>query len=159
LILGIRAVHFTRTEVADESPGELRRSRRVPFLGSGCYNSTRKKDDSQKNSVWVQLELLDLQDGLPGLSSWCIAAVGTNLGVTISTEKDFRTVNGQNRWLPDNSIEVTLEINENGIKHSERIRLENFAPKTLVLRENPALGSREVLRLMPVIDTSSQRAN
>jgi hypothetical protein len=134
------------------------------LLAAGV-TTAQEKTVSRKN-VLVQLQVLNLQDGLPGLSSFSTAAVGTNFGPTVSTEKDksgkrlySRTINAQTRWLPDNAIEVTLEITENGIKRTETIRLEDFVPKTLVLREKPALGSREILRLIPVIGTPAQPAS
>jgi len=45
--------------------------------------------------------------------------------------------------------QLKLDINENGAKRTET-RLENFEPKTVLLRENRALGWRELLRLIPV---------
>lgn len=117
-----------------------------------------KKEDPRKN-VLVQLEVLDLNDGLPGARSSSIVVVGGRFGKETTTEKDksgkllyLRTIDGQCQWLAGNAIEVTLEIAENGIKRTESIRLENFEPKTLVLRENRALGWREVVRLIPVFE-------
>jgi hypothetical protein len=143
------------------------------LLAAGVTTAQEKKNDSSsasrstasRESVLVQLQVLDLQDGLPGLFSFNVAAVGANFGPTVTIDKDpsgkllySRTINAQSRWLPDNAIEVTLEITENSIKRTETIRLENFSPKTLVLRENPALNSREILRLIPVIGTPAQPA-
>ena len=144
------------------------------LLAASVTTAQEKKNDSSsasrstvsRENVLVQLQVLNLQDGLPGLSSYNVAAVGTNFGPTVTTEKDAsgklpysRTINAQSQWLPGNAIEVTLEITENSIKRTETIRLENFAPKTLVLRENPTLGSREILRLIPVIGTPAQPAS
>lgn len=64
----------------------------------------------------------------------------------------LRTIDGRSRWLPDNPIEITLEISENGAKRTETMRLENFEPKTVLLRENRGLGWRELLRLIPVYE-------
>jgi len=47
---------------------------------------------------------------------------------------------------------VKLDIKENGAKRTETIRLENFEPKTVLLRENRAVGWRELLRLIPVFE-------
>jgi hypothetical protein len=144
------------------------------LLAASVTTAQEKKNDSSsvsrstasRENVLVQLQVLNLQDGLPGLFSYNVAAVGTNFGPTVTTEKDAsgnllysRTINAQSRWLPGNAIEVTLEITENNIKRTETIRLENFAPMTRVLRENPALGSREILRLIPVIGTPAQPAS
>ena len=143
------------------------------LLAASVTTAQEKKNDSSsatrstvsRENVLVQLQVINLQDGLPGLCSFNLAAVGTNFGPTVTTEKDAsgkllysRSINAQSRWLPDNAIEVTLEITENSLKRTETIRLENFAPKTLMLRENPPLGSREILRLIPVIGTPAQPA-
>lgn len=117
-----------------------------------------KKEDSHKN-VQVQLEVLDLYDGLPGTGTKTIGAVGTRFGKETTTEKDktgkllyLRAIEGQSRWLPSNVIEIKFEITENSAKRTETVRLENFEPKTIVLREKRELGWREVLRLIPVFE-------
>jgi hypothetical protein len=126
------------------------------LLAASATTAQEKKSDSHEN-VLVQLEVLDLTDGLPGASSNSRVPVGGRFGKETTTEKDsrgkllyMRTIDGQCRWLAGNAIEVSLEISENDVKRTERIRLENFEPKTIVLREDPALGWREVLRLIPV---------
>jgi hypothetical protein len=106
-------------------------------------SSSANRSTVSRDNVLVQLQVLNLQDGLPGLSSYEVAVVGTNFGPTVTTEKDAsgrlfysRTINAQSRWLPDNAIEVTLEITENSSKHTETIR-----------------------RLIPVIGTPAQPAS
>jgi thiol-disulfide isomerase/thioredoxin len=117
------------------------------LLAAIATTAQEKKADSFKNSVRIQFDVLHLRNGLPVLSGQSVAAVGTNLEVAISPP----TINAKSRWLPDNAIEVTLEITENSIVRTETIRLEDFAPKTLVLGEDSALGLRKILRLIPVI--------
>jgi hypothetical protein len=131
-------------------------------LAVSVTTAQEKKSDSHEN-VLVRLEILDLTNGLPGASSGSIVAVGGSFGKDRTTVRDrqgkllyMRTIDGQCRWLPGNAIEVTLDITENGVKRSERIRLENFEPKTLLLRENRELGWREVLRLIPVFEPPGQ---
>jgi hypothetical protein len=125
------------------------------MFGLGVTTAQERKD--YRNDILVQLEILDITNGLPGDGSKSTCQVGVSFGRDTTTEKDpsgkqiyFRTIDGQSRWVENNEIEVTLKINENGTKRVETIRLENFEPKTLVLRENRALGWRELLRLIPV---------
>jgi len=103
--------------------------------------------NSFKNFVRIQFDVIQLHDGLPGASGQSVYAVGTNLQVAMSPP----TIVANSRWLQDNAIEVILEITENRTTRTETVRLENFAPKTLVLSENSALGLRKILRLIPVI--------
>jgi len=118
------------------------------FLAAIVTTAQEKEADSFKNLVRIQFDVLHLQNGLPVLFGQNVASVGTNLKVAIWPP----TILAKSRWLPDNAIEVTLEITENSIMRTETIRLENFAPKTLVLGEDSALGLRKILRLIPVID-------
>ena len=83
--------------------------------------------------------------------------VGGRFGLDTTMEKDpsgkqvyLRAIDGRSQWVQTNAIELTLEINENGKKRIDKIRLDNFEPKTLVLREDPASGWRELLRVIPV---------
>ena len=130
----------------------------VLFLMTGGATVAQEKEDDAHSRVKVKLEMLTLHDGLPGgIGSGDLFSVGGNLGKQTSMRKDSsgkvvyaRTIEGQSRWLPDNAIEITLEITENDVKRTERIRLEGFEPKTLMLREDPAHGRRELLRLIPV---------
>jgi hypothetical protein len=124
----------------------------------GARNTTAqepKKDN--RDTVFVQLEILDLNDGLPGASSMSTSPVGGRFGLDTTTEKDpsgkqvyLRAIDGRSQWVQTNAIELTLEINENGKKRIDKIRLDNIEPKTLVLREDPASGWRELLRVIPV---------
>ena len=130
----------------------------VSFFLATSFATGQEKDDSQKN-VRVKLEALNLYDGLPSAGTNTLAFVGMRFGKDTTTEKDksgkllyLRTIDGRSRWLPDNAIEITLEISENGAKRTETMRLENFEPKTVLLRENRELGWREVLRLIPVYE-------
>jgi hypothetical protein len=123
----------------------------------GVTTAQERKDN--RSDVLVQMEILDLQNGLPGTGSKSTSPVGGLFGLDTTREKDpsgkqlyFRTIDGQSRWVEDNGIEITLKINENGTKRTETIHLSNFEPKTLVLRENRALGRRELLRLIPVFE-------
>jgi hypothetical protein len=127
------------------------------MFGLGVTTAQERKD--YRNDVLVQLEILDMTNGLPGAASKSTCLVGGLFGRDTTKEKDpsgkqiyFRTIDGQSRWVEDNAIEITLEINENGTKRTEMIHLSNFEPKTLVLRENRALGWRELLRLIPVFE-------
>jgi hypothetical protein len=127
------------------------------MFGLGVTTAQERKD--YRNDVLVQLEILDMTNGLPGGASKSTCLVGGSFGRDTTTEKDpsgkqiyFRTIDGQSRWVENNGIEVTLKINENGTKRIETIHLSNFEPKTLVLRENRALGRRELLRLIPVFE-------
>jgi thiol-disulfide isomerase/thioredoxin len=117
------------------------------FLAAAVTTAQGKKANPFKNSVLIQFDVLHLQEGLPVVSGQSVGAVGTDLKVAISPP----TIHAKSRWLPDNAIEMTLEITENGIMRTETIRLENFAPKTVVLGEDSALGLRKILRLIPVI--------
>jgi thiol-disulfide isomerase/thioredoxin len=118
------------------------------FLAAAVTTAQGKKANPFKNLVLIQFDVLQLHEGLPVVSGQSVGAVGTDLKVAISPP----TIHAKSRWLPDNAIEVTLEITENSIMRTETIRLENFAPKTLVLGEDSALGLRKILRLIPVID-------
>jgi hypothetical protein len=130
----------------------------VLLLMTGGATTAQEKEDDPHSRVQVKFEVLNLYDGLPG-GGWSggLFSVGGHLGKQTSMRKDSsgkvvyrRTIEGQSRWLPDNAIEITLEITENDVKRTERILLEGFEPKTLVLREDPAHGRRELLRLIPV---------
>jgi hypothetical protein len=121
--------------------------------------TTAQREQDSHGNVVVKMEVLDLNNGLPGAGTNSVAAVGARFGKETTTEKDksgkllyLRTIDGQSRWLPDNAIEVKLDIKENGAKRTETIRLENFEPKTVLLRENRAVGWRELLRLIPVFE-------
>ena len=127
------------------------------MFGLGVTTAQERKD--YRNHVLVQLEILDMTNGLPGGASKSTCLVGGSLGRDTTTENDpsgkqiyIRTIDGQSRWVENNGIEVTLKINENSTKRIETIHLSNFEPKTLVLRENRALGRRELLRLIPVFE-------
>lgn len=127
------------------------------LLGMTTTAQERRKD--YRGEIFVQLEILDLKDGLPGASSKSTSSVGGPFGLDTTREKDtsgkqvyFRTIDGRSRWVQRNEIEITLEINENGKKRTETIRLNNFEPKTLVLREDRAFGWRELLRAIPIWD-------
>jgi hypothetical protein len=124
---------------------------------AGGATIAQDKEDDPHSRVKVKLEVLTLHDGLPGGGGVSLFSVGGRLGKQTSMRKDSsrkvvyaRTIEGQSRWLPDNAIEITLEITENDVKRTETILLEGFEPKTLVLREDPAHGRRELLRLIPV---------
>ncbi|HEX8882853.1 MAG TPA: hypothetical protein VF749_22580, partial [Candidatus Acidoferrum sp.] len=98
------------------------------------------------NGVGVNLELLTLRDGLPKTGIADAFPVGGGIDLLFHTH-----IEGKSRWRPNNAIEVTLKITENDdTKRTETILLEGFEPKTLVLREDPASGRRELLRLIPV---------
>lgn len=127
------------------------------MFGLGVTTAQERKDN--RNGVLVQMEILNLQNGLPGEESKSTCAVGGSFGRDTTTEKDpsgkqiyFRTIDGQSRWVENNGIEVTFKISENGTKRIKTIHLNNFEPKTFVLRENRALGWRELLRLIPVFE-------
>ena len=125
---------------------------------AGATTAQEEKNDPH-GRVQVRLEVLNLYDGLPGggPTSVSLISVGGRLGKQTTLRKDgsgktvyARTIEGQSRWLPGNAIEIMLEITENDVKRTETILLEGFEPKALVLRENPARGTRELLRLIPV---------
>ena len=127
------------------------------MFGLGVTTAQERNDN--RSHVLVQLEILDMTNGLPGGASKSTCLVGGSFGRETTKEKDpsgkqiyLRTIDGQSRWVENNGIEVTLEINENGTKRVETIHLNNFEPKTFVLRENRALGQRELLRLIPVFE-------
>ena len=132
----------------------------VLLLMTGGATTAQEKEDDPHGRVKVKLEVLTLYEGLPGGgASGSLISVGGLLGKETTTRKDssgkvvyVRTIEGQSRWLPGNAIEITLEITENDIKRTETI-LEGFEPKTLVLREDPAHGRRELLRIIPVAGT------
>jgi hypothetical protein len=119
---------------------------------------TMAQDEDRRSKVFLQVDTLHLYDGLPG-GVWgsAMVRVGGRLDKNTTTEKDesgnvvyLRTLTGQTRWLPDNAIEVTLAISENGAERTETVRLENFEPKTIVLRKDAAMNSVELLRFIPV---------
>lgn len=118
------------------------------------------KEKDRRSEVYLQVDHLHLRDGLPaGPWGGSMVQVGGRLGIDISTKKDksgrivyTRTITGKTRWLPDNAIEVTLDINENGVERGETIRLENFEPKAVVLRKEPTRGSVELLRFVPIFN-------
>lgn len=115
------------------------------FLAVAVATSQQKEDDSH-NGVGVNLEVLTLCDGLPKDGITDAFPVGGGVNVI-----DRRHIEGKSRWLPNNAIEVTLKITENDdTKRNETILLEGFEPKTLVLREDPEHGRRDLLRLIPV---------
>ena len=130
----------------------------VLVLMTGGATTAQEKEDDPHSRVQVKLEGLTLYDGLPGgPASSSLISVGAHLGKQTSMRKDtsgkvvyLRTIEGQSRWVPGNSIEITLEITENDLKRTERVLLEGFEPKTLVLREDPTHSRRELLRLIPV---------
>lgn len=115
------------------------------FLAVAVATSQEKEDDSH-NGVGVNLEVLTLCDGLPGAGVASAFPVGGGINVIY-----HRHIEGHSRWLPNNAIEVTLKITEiDNTKRTETILLESFEPKTLVLREDPERGRRDLLRLIPV---------
>ena len=115
------------------------------FLPVAVATSQEKKDDSH-NGVGVNLEVLTLCNGLPSGGVANAFSVGSGIEVVY-----LRIIEVQSRWRPKNAIEVTLKITEiDDAKRTETILLEGFEPKTLVLHEDPARGTRELLRLMPV---------
>jgi thiol-disulfide isomerase/thioredoxin len=118
------------------------------LLAAAVTTAQQKKANPFKNSVLIQFDELQLHEGLPVISGQSLGAVGTDLKLAISPP----TITATSRWLPDNAIEVTLEITEDSTTRTERIRLENFVPETLVLGEDSALHLRKILRLIPVID-------
>lgn len=130
----------------------------VLLLMTAGATAAQDKEEDPHSRVQVKLEMLTLHDGLPGGGALGgLISVGGRLPKQTSMRKDSsgkvvyrRTIEGQSRWLPDNAIEIALEITENDAKRTETIRLEGFEPKTLVLREDPARGTRELLRLIPV---------
>ena len=140
----------------------------LAYLMFGVGVTTAQKRKDYRNDVFVQLEILDMTNGLPGAASKSTCLVGGAFGRDTRKEKDpsgkqiyVGTIDGQSRWVEDNAIEITLNIDENGTKRTETIHLSNFEPKTLVLRENRALVWRELLRLTPVFEPnqpSSQSA-
>lgn len=116
------------------------------------------QEEDRRSETYLQVDHLHLHDGLPE-GGWGVAMVriGGPLGKDLTTEKDMsgqviyaRTMTGQTGWLPGNAIEVTLEINENGVERTESVRLENFESKAIVLRKGPAWNSIELLRFIPI---------
>ena len=136
----------------------LVRTVRSQNVQAQAFTASQEKEEEDPHSrVQVKLDLLILHDGLPGgAGGGGSFAVGGNIGKATTARKDssgkviVRTIEGQSRWLPDNAIEITLDITENDVKRTETILLEGFEPKTLVLSEDPAHGRRELLRLIPV---------
>lgn len=127
------------------------------IFGLGVTTAQERKDN--RNDVVVQMEILYLQNGLPAGGSKSTFAVGGSFGRDTTTVKEpsgkqiyFRTIDGQSRWVENNKIAVTLKISENGTKRIKTIQLNNFEPKTLVLRENRPAGWRELLHLIPVFE-------
>jgi hypothetical protein len=136
------------------------------FLFGVGTTTAQENTRDHRNDIFVQLEILDMHDGLPGAGSKRISPVGGPFGLNTTRETDmsgkqvyFRTIDGRSGWGQSNEIEVTLEINENGEKRTETIWLDNFEPKTLILREDQALGWRELLRVIPVWDPTKRDQN
>ena len=132
------------------------------FLMAGTARA-QQITDSQKN-VYVQLETLELNNGLPGAEGISVVGVGGSFGTDTTTERDrfgkllyVRNIKGESRWLAHNVIEVKFNITENGVRRTERIRVKNFEPNVLVLREDRSRAWRELLRIIPVfkLDQSS----
>lgn len=137
----------------------------VLLLMTGGATTAQEKEDDPHGRVKVKLEVLTLYNGLPGGWGGSLFSVGDRLGKQTSMRKDSsgkvvyrRTIEGQSRWLPDNAIEITLETTENDVKRNERILLEGFEPKTLVLREDPTHSTRELLRLIPVFSIEPDKS-
>lgn len=129
----------------------------VSLLMAWRGTTAQEKKDDPHSRVLVRVEVLNLYDGLPGTGSGTVNAVGARLGKQGSIERDGsgnvvydRTIEGESQWLPGNAIKINREITENDVKRTETILLEGFEPKTLVLREDSARGTRELLRLIPV---------
>ena len=96
------------------------------MFGLGVTTAQGRND--YRSHVLVQLEILDMTNGLPGGASKSTCLVGGSFGRDTTKEKDpsgkqiyFRTIDGQSRWVENNGIEVTLKINENGTKRIETI--------------------------------------
>ena len=126
----------------------------VPFFAGSIAGAQGEKDFH--SNAQIQLEKFILHQGLPG-GSWGrkLVSVGKPFGGWTTTEQDksgkliyVRTIAGQSRWLPDNVIEITLNIDENGVSRTETIRLQDFQTKTILLRKLPR-NRREELRLIP----------
>ena len=126
----------------------------VLFFACSIARAQGEKDSHR--GIQLQIERFMLHQGLPG-GEWGrrVVSVGKSFGEGKTTLQDksgkvlyVRTITGESRWLPDNGIEVTLNINENGVNRTETIRLEDFQPETILLRELPG-NRREELRLIP----------
>jgi hypothetical protein len=115
----------------------------VCLLFAANVATAQEENDSHRN-IRVQVEVLNLYHGLSeGAWGSSVVPVGIHFGNDTTTEKDssgkvvyLRTITGQSRWLPDNAIEMTLEINENGVNRTETIRLENLEPRRKGRRTN-----------------------
>ncbi len=123
------------------------------FAGSVARGQGEK---APHKNFQIQIEKFMLHQGLPG-GEWSrtVVPVGRPFGVGRTTEQDksgkviyVRTITGQSQWLPDNGIEVTVNIDENGVKRTETVRLQGFQPKTILLRKF-SRNRREELRLIP----------
>ena len=129
----------------------------VALLLMAVGATTAQEKGDPHSMVQVRVEVLTLHDGLPEGAISSTNLVGRRLGNVGSIERDDsgnvvydKTIDGKSQWLPGNVIKVTLEITENDLKRTETILLEGFEPQTLVLREDPADGRRELLRVIPV---------
>lgn len=134
----------------------------VCFFLAVSVAMAREREEDRRSETYLQVDRVHLHNGLPG-GAWDvgIVRVGGPLAKDRTTEKDksgqviyTRTMTGQTRWLPDNAIEVMLEINENGVERTESVRLENFEPKAIVLRKDPSRNSIELLRFIPIFNTN-----
>jgi hypothetical protein len=90
------------------------------LFGTSCKTPQERKKD-YRGAVFAQLEVFEMKDGLPGASSKSTSPVGGLFRLDATREKDtsgkqacFRTIDGRSRWLQTNTIEVALDINENG---------------------------------------------
>lgn len=124
--------------------------------GQGEKDSHKDFQIQAEKKVQIQIEEFMLHQGLPG-GEWNrrLVSVGRPFGMGRTSEQDrsgkriyVRTITGQSQWLPDNGIEVTVNIDENGVKRTETIRLQGFQPKTILLRRL-SRNRREELRLVP----------
>lgn len=132
------------------------------------HHATEQDIEVQKKMVQVRIELLSLHDGLPEGATSSSNFVGRRFGRQEDTQKDDSgnviydaAISGETQWLPGNVIKVMLDITENDIKRTETILLEGFEPQILVLHEDPAEGTREVLRVIPIftlLDHSADRS-
>lgn len=134
----------------------------IVIFFAGSIARAQEEKDSRRNfqiqiekKIHIQVEKFILSQGLPGAWSVRWVPVGHRFGVGTTTAQDksgtvtyTRTITGESRWLPDNVIEVTLSINENGVNRTETIRLQGFQSKTILLRKLPR-NKREELRLIP----------
>ena len=117
------------------------------FLAVAVATSQEKKD-APHSGVGVKLEVLDLSNGLPEHGVASAFPVGSGAQVVY-----LGIIKAHSRWLSGNAIEVTLEItkyDKGWQTQTETILLDGFEPKIFVMREDPAHGRRELLRLIPV---------